>query len=155
GYDTVDVLACTAAGVLVVNQSGANAEAVAEHALAMMLSLAKKIPQTDRSLRSGAGVSRERFKGLNAEGRTVGVIGIGKHGAALCSPVRAGAADESARLRSLSQRGGDPEARRDQGGSRDPARPIALRLDPLPVRRGDAEHDRRARARRDAARVLP
>src|SRR5262245_6429758 len=80
GYDTVDVPACTAAGVLVVNQSGANAEAVAEHALAMMLSLAKNIPQTDRSLRSGAGVSRERFKGWNAEGRTVGVIGIGNTG---------------------------------------------------------------------------
>src|SRR5262247_4141559 len=88
GYDTVDVPACTAAGVLVVNQSGANAEAVAEHALAMMLSLAKNIPQTDRSLRAGSGVSREEFKGWNAEGRTVGVIGIGNTGrrfARLCA----------------------------------------------------------------------
>src|SRR5882724_13050918 len=55
GYDTVDAAACTAAGVLVVNQSGANADAVAEHALAMMLSLAKNIPQTDRSLRAARG----------------------------------------------------------------------------------------------------
>ncbi|HTQ75142.1 MAG TPA: hydroxyacid dehydrogenase [Burkholderiales bacterium] len=80
GYDTVDAPACTAAGVLVVNQSGANADAVAEHALAMMLSLAKNIPQTDRSLRSGAGVPRERFKGWNSLGRTLGVIGIGNTG---------------------------------------------------------------------------
>jgi D-3-phosphoglycerate dehydrogenase len=80
GYDTVDAAACTAAGVLVVNQSGANADAVAEHALAMMLSLAKMIPQTDRSLRSGAGVPREHFKGWNARGRTLGVIGIGNTG---------------------------------------------------------------------------
>ena len=59
GYDTVDAPACTTAGVLVVNQSGANADAVAEHALAMMLSLAKNIPQTDRSLRSRERLSRE------------------------------------------------------------------------------------------------
>ncbi|HET7766026.1 MAG TPA: hydroxyacid dehydrogenase [Burkholderiales bacterium] len=80
GYDTVDARACTAAGVLVVNQSGANADAVAEHALAMMLSLSKKIPQADRSLRSGAGVPREHFKGWNALGRTLGVVGIGNTG---------------------------------------------------------------------------
>ncbi|HEX9685033.1 MAG TPA: hydroxyacid dehydrogenase [Burkholderiales bacterium] len=80
GYDTVDVAACTAAGVLVVNQSGGNADAVAEHAVAMMLSLTKKIPQTDRSLRSEQRAPRESFKGWNAHGRTVGVIGIGNTG---------------------------------------------------------------------------
>jgi D-3-phosphoglycerate dehydrogenase len=80
GYDTVDVKACTAAGVVVVNQSGGNADAVAEHAVAMMLSLTKKIPQTDRSLRSEKRAPRESFKGWNAHGRTVGVIGIGNTG---------------------------------------------------------------------------
>lgn len=80
GYDPVDVAACTAAGVLVVNQAGANAEAVAEHVIAMMLSLGKKIPQTDRSLRTERGVDRERFKGQNAQGRTVGIIGLGEVG---------------------------------------------------------------------------
>jgi D-3-phosphoglycerate dehydrogenase len=84
----VDAAACTTAGVLVVNQSGANADAVAEHALAMMLSLAKNIPQTDRSLRAARGVSRENFKGWNTRGRTLGVIGIGNTGrrlARICS----------------------------------------------------------------------
>ena len=80
GYDTVDVAACTAAGVLLVNQTGANADAVAEHAVAMMLSLTKNIPQTDRSLRSVRGVDREIFKGWNAHGRTVGLVGIGNVG---------------------------------------------------------------------------
>ena len=80
GYDPVDVAACTAAGVLVVNQSGANAEAVAEHTIAMMLALTKNILQTDRSLRKERGVDREAFKGRNAQGRTVGIIGLGNVG---------------------------------------------------------------------------
>jgi len=80
GYDTVDAAACTAAGVLLVNQAGANADAVAEHAVAMMLSLTKNIPQTDRSLRRERGVDREVFKGWNAHGRTVGLVGIGQVG---------------------------------------------------------------------------
>ena len=67
GYDPVDVAACTERGVLVVNQTGANAEAVAEHAVGMMLSLTKNIPQTDKSLRTERGVDRETFKGWNAE----------------------------------------------------------------------------------------
>jgi D-3-phosphoglycerate dehydrogenase len=80
GYDTVDVAACTAAGVLVVNQSGGNADAVAEHAVGMMLSLTKNIPQTDRSLRTERGIPREQFKGSNAKGRTVGLFGLGEVG---------------------------------------------------------------------------
>ncbi|MGH8665361.1 MAG: hydroxyacid dehydrogenase [Burkholderiales bacterium] len=80
GYDTVDVPACTAAGVLVVNQAGSNADAVAEHAVAMMLSLTKKIPQTDRSLHRESRTPREQFKGWNAHGRTIGIIGLGNVG---------------------------------------------------------------------------
>ncbi len=80
GYDTVDVAACTAAGVLVVNQTGANADAVAEHTVGMMLSLTKRIPQTDKSLRTERGVKRETFKGWNAFKRTLGLVGIGNVG---------------------------------------------------------------------------
>src|SRR4051794_14590404 len=47
GYDVVDVNACTAAGVIVCNQSGTGKEAVAEHALGFMLALSKKIAQAD------------------------------------------------------------------------------------------------------------
>jgi D-3-phosphoglycerate dehydrogenase len=80
GYDPINVAACTAAGVLVVNQSGANAEAVAEHVVAMLLSLTKKIAQSDRSLHKERGLDREVFKGRNAQGRTMGIIGIGNVG---------------------------------------------------------------------------
>ncbi len=80
GYDTVDVAACTAAGVLVVNQAGGNADAVAEHAVGMMLSLTKNIPQTDRYMRTVRGTPREKFKGRNARGRTVGLVGLGEVG---------------------------------------------------------------------------
>jgi len=80
GYDTVDVPACTAAGVLVVNQSGGNADAVAEHAVGMMLALTKNMPQTDHALRSGSTAKREAFKGWNAKGRTVGIVGLGEVG---------------------------------------------------------------------------
>lgn len=80
GYDPVDVAACTAAGILVVNQAGANAEAVAEHTVAMLLSLTKNVPQTDRSLRQERGIERETFKGRNAQGRTVGIVGLGQVG---------------------------------------------------------------------------
>ena len=52
GFDPVDVDACTAAGVLVVNQSGGNANSVAEHALGMMLTLSKRIIQSDRDRKS-------------------------------------------------------------------------------------------------------
>src|SRR5262249_19086697 len=80
GYDPVDVPACTAAGILVVNQSGANAEAVAEHTIAMLLSLTKNIMQTDRSLRKERGIDRDAVEGRNAHARTVGIIGLGEVG---------------------------------------------------------------------------
>lgn len=80
GYDPVDVDACTKAGVLVVNQTGSNAEAVAEHAVGMVLALTKKMFECDRSLRKERGVSRETFKGWDAKGKTIGLIGLGNTG---------------------------------------------------------------------------
>ena len=53
GYDTIDVEACTDAGVLVVNQTGGNAEGVAEHAVGMILNLFKRIGECDHALRRG------------------------------------------------------------------------------------------------------
>src|SRR6202165_4462820 len=58
GFDPVDVDACTAAGVLVVNQSGGNAHSVAAHARAMVVTLSKRIIQADRALRREANVNR-------------------------------------------------------------------------------------------------
>ena len=55
GYDMIDVDACTEAGILVVNQTGANAVSVAQHVLGMMLVLSKQIVQGDRQMRRGPG----------------------------------------------------------------------------------------------------
>src|ERR1700760_2334806 len=87
GYDPVDVDACTAAGVIVVNQSGGNAHSVAEHALAMLMTLSKRIIQADRVLRREANIDRNALMGAEVQGKTVGIIGLGNVGrriAALC-----------------------------------------------------------------------
>jgi D-3-phosphoglycerate dehydrogenase len=80
GYDTVDVKACTARGVLVVNQSGGNAEAVAEHVIGMMLCLVKRVGETDRALRAGTLHNRIDYIGREAFGKTIGIIGLGNVG---------------------------------------------------------------------------
>ncbi|MDQ8732503.1 hydroxyacid dehydrogenase [Bradyrhizobium sp. LHD-71] len=85
GYDTVDVGACTEAGVLVVNQAGGNAQSVAEHALGMMLSLSKRIVEVDKALRREGPFDRVAFKGGEVFGKTVGIIGIGHVGSRLAA----------------------------------------------------------------------
>lgn len=80
GFDPVDVDACTAAGVLVVNQSGGNANSVAEHALAMLLTLSKRIIEADRVLRREANVNRNALMGNEAQGKTIGIVGLGNVG---------------------------------------------------------------------------
>ena len=80
GYDTVDVEACTAAGVAVVNQAGSNAGAVAQHALGLILGLSKRIGESDRRLRRGERFTRQDAIGFDLDGRTLGVVGIGHAG---------------------------------------------------------------------------
>ncbi len=80
GFDVIDVAACTEAGVIVCNQSGSNKEAVAEHALGLMLALSKKIMLADRALRRSAGVDRFALTGNDILGKTVGIVGIGQIG---------------------------------------------------------------------------
>ena len=80
GYDTVDVDACTRAGVAVCNQSGGNAEAVAEHALAFILTLLKRIPEASEAIAAGTAADRSRLLGTELYGRTVGLVGIGHIG---------------------------------------------------------------------------
>ena len=63
GYDTVNVKACTAAGILAVNQSGGNREAVAEHVVSVMIALSKRIGETDRVMRREANMDRNLYHG--------------------------------------------------------------------------------------------
>jgi D-3-phosphoglycerate dehydrogenase / 2-oxoglutarate reductase len=88
GFDPVDVEACTAAGVVVVNQSGGNAHSVAEHVVGMMLTLSKRIIEADRALRRDPNINRNSLMGTEAEGKTIGIVGLGNVGrriAALCN----------------------------------------------------------------------
>jgi D-3-phosphoglycerate dehydrogenase / 2-oxoglutarate reductase len=88
GSDTVDLDACTAAGVLVVNQAGGNKQGVAEHAIGMMLCLSKRIIQADRAMRTVANLEREKYMGNDSHGKTLGIVGmghVGSHVAALAS----------------------------------------------------------------------
>ncbi len=80
GYDTVEVKDCTAAGVLVVNQSGGNKQAVAEHVIGMMLTLSKRIIMVDRAMRREKTLDRQAFIGNDVFGKTLGIIGIGNVG---------------------------------------------------------------------------
>ena len=80
GYDVIDVDACTKAGILVCNQSGANKEAVAEHAVGLMLALSKKIMETDRAIRKDNNIERFRYVGTELLGKTIGIIGLGNIG---------------------------------------------------------------------------
>ena len=89
GYDTIDVPACTEAGVLVVNQAGGNAQSVAEHTIGLMLDVTRRISENDRLLRSERGFSREDVMGYEMSGKTVGIIGIGHIGTRLAKLARA------------------------------------------------------------------
>jgi D-3-phosphoglycerate dehydrogenase len=80
GYDTIDVTACTAAGVAVVNQSGGNAVSVAEHTLGLILAVTHRIAESDRRLRTERGLSRESLTGREIAGKTLGLIGMGNIG---------------------------------------------------------------------------
>ncbi len=87
GFDTVNVKDCTDAGVLVVNQTGGNAEAVATHVVAMLLALSKQIVQTNHAMRGGRLHDRLAFMGNDVAGRTIGIVGLGNVGrriSALC-----------------------------------------------------------------------
>jgi D-3-phosphoglycerate dehydrogenase len=89
GYDIVDVDACTAAGVIVCSNSGPGREAVAEHALGFMLTLAKKISLADRLVRRGVVQDRSALRSIELLGKTLGVVGVGQIGSRLielCAP---------------------------------------------------------------------
>lgn len=79
GVDNVDLDAATAAGVLVMNTPGGNAISVAEHTLALMLAMARHIPQANASTRAGKW-EKKKFLGNELRGKTLGVIGLGSIG---------------------------------------------------------------------------
>lgn len=89
GYDTVDVAACTAAGVAVVNQAGGNAVSVAEHTLGLMLGVSRRMVEGDRRMRREIGYAREDVMGHEIQGKTLGLVGVGEIGRRVAALARA------------------------------------------------------------------
>ncbi len=89
GYDTVDVAACTAAGIAVVNQAGGNAPSVAEHTLGLMLGVSHRMAESDRRMRRERGFTREDVMGHEIRGKTLGLVGIGHTGTRVAALARA------------------------------------------------------------------
>jgi D-3-phosphoglycerate dehydrogenase len=89
GYDTIDVPACTAAGIAVVNQTGGNAISVAEHTLGMMLGVSRRMSECDRRMRQERGFPREEVMGHEIRGKTVGLVGMGNIGTRVAALARA------------------------------------------------------------------
>jgi D-3-phosphoglycerate dehydrogenase / 2-oxoglutarate reductase len=89
GYDTIDVAACTAAGILVVNQAGGNAVSVAEHTIGLLLGVAHKMLECDRRMRRETGFAREAVMGREIRGKTIGLVGIGHTGTRVATFARA------------------------------------------------------------------
>ncbi|MEE1556356.1 MAG: NAD(P)-dependent oxidoreductase, partial [Alphaproteobacteria bacterium] len=83
GVDNIDQEAATAQGVCVMNTPFGNSITTAEHAIAMMMALAREIPAADRSTHAGKW-EKNRFMGVELYGKVLGVIGCGNIGAIVC-----------------------------------------------------------------------
>ncbi len=88
GVDNVDLEAATRKGVLVLNTPGGNAVSVAEHTLALMLSLARAVPQANQSIKQGRW-EKKMFLGRELREKTLGIIGLGRTGVEVAKRARA------------------------------------------------------------------
>ena len=80
GVDSIDVDAATGRGIIVMNTPGASTIAVAEHTIALLLALARKLPQAHGALKGGRW-EKERFAGIELYNKVLGIIGLGRIGA--------------------------------------------------------------------------
>src|SRR5438094_3679821 len=87
GLDNVDVDACTARGILVINAPTANIMSATEHTMAMMLALCRNIPEAHASVKRGEW-TRSKFMGTELEKKTLGIIGFGRIGTRLSRRAR-------------------------------------------------------------------
>lgn len=79
GVDNIDVAAATRKGVVVMNTPGGNTVSAAEHTIALLLALSRRIPVADATMKAG-GWDRNKFVGTEVAGKTLGVIGLGRIG---------------------------------------------------------------------------
>src|SRR3984885_10482305 len=84
GVDNIDLEAATSKGILVLNTAEASTLSTAEHALALMMSLARKIPQAHAHVKSGQW-KRNQYQGTQLAGKTLGIVGLGRIGRTVAS----------------------------------------------------------------------
>src|SRR5688572_22463307 len=87
GVDNIDVHAATVRGVVVMNAPDGNTITTAEHTIALLISLARSIPQANSSLREGRW-ERKKFIGVELQGKTLGIVGLGRIGRVVASRAR-------------------------------------------------------------------
>lgn len=82
GFDNVDVKAATARKIVVTNTPGVLTEAVAEHTVALMMAVARRVPESDVFMRTGKyqGWEPELLLGMELKGKTLGIVGLGRIG---------------------------------------------------------------------------
>jgi D-3-phosphoglycerate dehydrogenase len=88
GVDNIDVGAATRRGIVVMNSPGGNTTSTAEHTIALMLALARHVPQAHRSVTAGEW-DRSTYRGVELAGKTLGVIGLGRVGREVARRMRA------------------------------------------------------------------
>ena len=88
GVDTIDVPAATRRGIAVMNAPGANTVSAGEHALGLLLSLVRRIPDAAAAMRRGEW-DRKRFEGTELRGKTMGIVGLGRIGGHVAQLARA------------------------------------------------------------------
>ncbi|HVF88641.1 MAG TPA: phosphoglycerate dehydrogenase [Blastocatellia bacterium] len=88
GVDNIDVPSATRRGIVVMNAAAGNTVTTAEHTFAMLMALARQIPQAVASTRGGRW-EKNRFLGVELRGKTLGVVGLGRIGSTVASRARA------------------------------------------------------------------
>src|SRR6266480_515857 len=88
GVDNIDVPAATASGIVVMNAPDGNTITTAEHTMALLIALARSVPQANASLKSGKW-ERKRFVGVELQEKPLGIIGLGRIGRAVAARARA------------------------------------------------------------------
>src|SRR6185295_11010203 len=88
GVDNIDVPAATERGIVVMNAPDGNTITTAEHTIALLIALARRIPQANASLKSGRW-ERKTFIGVELQGKTLGVVGMGRIGRTVAARARA------------------------------------------------------------------
>lgn len=87
GVDNIDVSAATARGIVVMNAPDGNTITTAEHTIALLVALARNVPQANTSVKA-AKWERKRFIGAELQGKTLGIVGLGRIGRAVAARAR-------------------------------------------------------------------